>query len=81
MEISGECLVDEHYKMQLLFLLGWHFISLICYLQQVDTYGLCVVVHMMLHNAYMEIEKKATSDGNFIYLPRASFKRYLFLHT
>ncbi|KAK6241708.1 hypothetical protein SCA6_007097 [Theobroma cacao] len=42
---------------------------------QVDTYGLCVVVHMMLHNTYMEIEKKA-SDDDYIYLPKSSFKRY-----
>ncbi|KAF5732564.1 ATP binding protein kinases protein serine/threonine kinases isoform 1 [Tripterygium wilfordii] len=43
---------------------------------QVDTYGLCVVVHMMLHNSYMEVEKKASFDGGYIYLPRSSFKRY-----
>ncbi|KAM7495094.1 hypothetical protein LguiB_029703 [Lonicera macranthoides] len=42
----------------------------------VDTYGLCVIVHMMLHNSYMEIEKKATSDGGYIYQPKSSFKRY-----
>ncbi|OMP08960.1 hypothetical protein COLO4_05950 [Corchorus olitorius] len=42
---------------------------------QADTYGLCVIVHMMLHNTYMEIEKKA-SDGGNIYLPKSSFKRY-----
>ncbi|KAE8687790.1 Mitotic checkpoint serine/threonine-protein kinase BUB1 [Hibiscus syriacus] len=40
-----------------------------------DTYGLCVVVHMMLYNTYMEIERKA-SDGDYIYLPKSSFKRY-----
>lgn len=43
---------------------------------QVDTYGLCVVAHMMLHNNYMEIHKKATTDGGFVYQPKASFKRY-----
>lgn len=43
---------------------------------QVDTYGLCVIVHMMLHNSYMEIEKKASSDGGYIYLPKSPFKRY-----
>ncbi|OMO62764.1 hypothetical protein CCACVL1_22643 [Corchorus capsularis] len=42
---------------------------------QANTYGLCVIVHMMLHNTYMEIEKKA-SDGGNIYLPKSSFKRY-----
>ncbi|KAG8473325.1 hypothetical protein CXB51_035457 [Gossypium anomalum] len=40
-----------------------------------DTYGLCVAVHMMLHNTYMEVERKA-SDGGCIYLPKSSFKRY-----
>lgn len=43
--------------------------------QQTDTYGLCVAVHMMLHNTYMEVERKA-SDGGYIYLPKSSFKRY-----
>ncbi|KAH9792369.1 mitotic checkpoint serine/threonine-protein kinase BUB1 [Citrus sinensis] len=32
---------------------------------QVDTYGLCAIVHMMLHNSYMEIEKKASPDGGY----------------
>jgi checkpoint serine/threonine-protein kinase len=43
---------------------------------QVDTYGLCVIVHMMLHNVYMEIEKKQSLDGGYINMPRTSFKRY-----
>ncbi|KAF5481316.1 hypothetical protein F2P56_001977 [Juglans regia] len=43
---------------------------------QVDTYGLCVIVHMMLHNSYMEIEKKKSSGGGYIYLPKSSLKRY-----
>ncbi|KAJ6733993.1 MITOTIC CHECKPOINT SERINE/THREONINE-PROTEIN KINASE BUB1 [Salix koriyanagi] len=43
---------------------------------QVDTYGLCVVIHMMLHHSYMEIVKKGTSDGGYVYLPKAPFKRY-----
>ncbi|KAB2612537.1 mitotic checkpoint serine/threonine-protein kinase BUB1 [Pyrus ussuriensis x Pyrus communis] len=29
---------------------------------QVDTYGLCVVVHTMLHNSYMEIDKKPSPE-------------------
>lgn len=45
---------------------------------QVDTYGLCVIVHMMLHGSYMEIEEKASSDGGHIYLPKTPFKRYFF---
>ncbi|XP_050204461.1 mitotic checkpoint serine/threonine-protein kinase BUB1 isoform X2 [Mercurialis annua] len=43
---------------------------------QVDTYGLCVIAHMMLHNSYMEVEKKSTSDGGFVYLPKTPFRRY-----
>ncbi|GAB4825647.1 hypothetical protein Ancab_008521 [Ancistrocladus abbreviatus] len=43
---------------------------------QVDTYGLCVIVHMMLHGSYMEVEKKASSDGGCVYLPKSPFKRY-----
>ncbi|KAL2937826.1 Mitotic checkpoint serine/threonine-protein kinase BUB1 [Bienertia sinuspersici] len=41
---------------------------------QVDTYGLCVIVHVMLHNKYMEIEKTASSDGGYYHLPRLPFK-------
>ena len=43
---------------------------------QVDTYGLCVIVHLMLHNSYMEIQEKASSDGGSICLPKSSFRRY-----
>ncbi|XP_057507466.1 mitotic checkpoint serine/threonine-protein kinase BUB1 isoform X1 [Actinidia eriantha] len=43
---------------------------------QVDTYGLCVIVHMMLHNSYMEIEKRASSDDGYVYQPKSHFKRY-----
>lgn len=31
---------------------------------------------MMLHNTYMEIEKKQSLDGGYINLPRTSLKRY-----
>ncbi|GLT26028.1 hypothetical protein SLA2020_011190 [Shorea laevis] len=47
---------------------------------QVDTYGLCVIVHMMLHNSYMEIKRKPSSDGGYIYMPKLSFKRYWKVH-
>lgn len=43
---------------------------------QVDAYGLCVIVHMMLHNSYMEIEKSTSPDGGYIYRPKTNFKRY-----
>lgn len=42
-------------------------------------YGLCVIVHVMLHNSYMEIEKKATPEGSFHYQPKSHYKR--FIHT
>ncbi|XP_045820362.1 mitotic checkpoint serine/threonine-protein kinase BUB1 isoform X4 [Trifolium pratense] len=44
---------------------------------QVDAYGLCGVVHTMLHNCYMEIVKKESSDGGSVYLPKLPFKRKL----
>ncbi|XP_042393422.1 mitotic checkpoint serine/threonine-protein kinase BUB1-like isoform X1 [Zingiber officinale] len=43
---------------------------------QVDTYGLCVIVHMMLHGTYMTIEKKVNPDGSYHYGPKLPFKRY-----
>ncbi|KAK9078073.1 hypothetical protein SSX86_002130 [Deinandra increscens subsp. villosa] len=42
---------------------------------QVDTYGLCVIVHLMLHNTYLEIDKKPSPDG-YSYQPKSPFKRY-----
>ncbi|KAI5387817.1 hypothetical protein KIW84_073781 [Lathyrus oleraceus] len=43
---------------------------------QVDAYGLCGVVYVMLHNSYMQIVKKESSDGGSLYHPRLPFKRY-----
>ncbi|OAY84785.1 Mitotic checkpoint serine/threonine-protein kinase BUB1 [Ananas comosus] len=43
---------------------------------QVDTYGLCVIAHMMLHGTYMSIEKKTNADGSYLYQPKSSLKRY-----
>ena len=31
---------------------------------------------MMLHNSYMEVDKRPSPDGGYVYLPKASFKRY-----
>ncbi|KAH7576961.1 hypothetical protein JRO89_XS01G0183100 [Xanthoceras sorbifolium] len=42
----------------------------------VDTYGLCVIVHLMLHGTYLKVEKKSSPDGGFIYQPNSSFRRY-----
>ncbi|XP_022748931.1 mitotic checkpoint serine/threonine-protein kinase BUB1 [Durio zibethinus] len=66
-EFTGDCRTSGFRCIEMREKKPWTF--------QVDTYGLCVVVHMMLHNAYMEIEKKA-SDNGYIYLPKSSFKRY-----
>lgn len=43
---------------------------------QVDTYGLCVIVHMMLHGSYMSIEKKTAPGGSPLYQPKSALKRY-----
>ncbi|XP_047948462.1 mitotic checkpoint serine/threonine-protein kinase BUB1-like [Salvia hispanica] len=43
---------------------------------QVDMYGLCVIVHMMLHNKYMKVEKIASPEGGFHYQPKEHYKRY-----
>ncbi|XP_057954424.1 mitotic checkpoint serine/threonine-protein kinase BUB1 isoform X2 [Malania oleifera] len=43
---------------------------------QANTYGLCVVIHMMLHNSYLKIERKASSDGGYMYQPKSTYKRY-----
>ncbi|MCL7049277.1 hypothetical protein MKW94_010163, partial [Papaver nudicaule] len=42
----------------------------------VDTYGLCVNVHLMLFGSYMAIEKKVSKDGSYLYQPKSTFKRY-----
>ncbi|XP_037484784.1 mitotic checkpoint serine/threonine-protein kinase BUB1-like [Triticum dicoccoides] len=43
---------------------------------QVDTFGLCVVAHMMLHGEEMSIAKVPGTGGNYMYQPKLSFKRY-----
>ncbi|PKA46696.1 checkpoint serine/threonine-protein kinase [Apostasia shenzhenica] len=43
---------------------------------QIDTYGLCVIVHMMLHGSYMNLEKKAKPEGGYFYQPKKPLKRY-----
>ncbi|KAF3330099.1 mitotic checkpoint serine/threonine-protein kinase BUB1 [Carex littledalei] len=43
---------------------------------QVDTYGLCVIVHMMLHGSYMNIEKKVNVDGSYHFQPKSTLRRY-----
>ncbi|KAI4385030.1 hypothetical protein MLD38_003101 [Melastoma candidum] len=43
---------------------------------QVDIYGFCVVVHMMLHGSYLEVERKTNQDGSFFYEPKSPCKRY-----
>ncbi|KAJ4729775.1 mitotic checkpoint serine/threonine-protein kinase BUB1-like [Melia azedarach] len=67
-EFKGECRTSGFRCIEMQEKKPWKF--------QVDTYGLCVIVHMMLHNSYMEVQKKELPDGGFIYLPKTSFKRY-----
>ncbi|CAN8270970.1 unnamed protein product [Cochlearia groenlandica] len=67
-EFTGDCRTSGFRCMEMKENRPWKF--------QVDTYGLCVIVHMMLNNTYMEIGKKQSMDGAHINLPRTSFKRY-----
>ncbi|XP_050248338.1 mitotic checkpoint serine/threonine-protein kinase BUB1 isoform X2 [Quercus robur] len=67
-EFMGDCRTSGFRCIEMLENKPWTY--------QVDTYGLCAVVHLMLHNSYMKIEKKASSDGGYIYLPKSPFKRY-----
>ncbi|XP_057984374.1 mitotic checkpoint serine/threonine-protein kinase BUB1 isoform X3 [Hevea brasiliensis] len=67
-EFEGDCRTSGFRCIEMQEKKPWRF--------QVDSYGLCGVVHLMLHNSYMEIEKKATSDGGYIYRPKKPFKRY-----
>ncbi|KAG8099872.1 hypothetical protein GUJ93_ZPchr0013g36306 [Zizania palustris] len=43
---------------------------------QADTYGLCVIAHMMLHGTHMSIKKTPRPDGSYLYQPESPFKRY-----
>ncbi|KAI5013090.1 hypothetical protein ZWY2020_028044 [Hordeum vulgare] len=43
---------------------------------QVDTFGLCVVAHMMLHGKEMSISKVPGTGGSYMYQPKLAFKRY-----
>ncbi|XP_038888859.1 mitotic checkpoint serine/threonine-protein kinase BUB1 isoform X3 [Benincasa hispida] len=67
-EFKGDCRTSGFRCPEMLENKPWKF--------QVDIYGFCVVVHTMLHGSYMEVEKKPSSDGDFVYLPKTSFKRY-----
>jgi hypothetical protein len=50
---------------------GW----LIGFFLQADTYGLCVIAHMMLHGTQMSIQKTPRPDGSYMYQPTSPFKR------
>ncbi|PON34834.1 Serine/threonine protein kinase [Parasponia andersonii] len=67
-EFKGDCRTSGFRCIEMQQNKSWKF--------QVDTYGLCVIVHMMLHNCYMEIQEKPSPDGGYIYLPKSPFKRY-----
>jgi len=42
---------------------------------QVDTYGLCVIAHMMLHGVAMSVEKVPRAVGGYEYQPKLPFRR------
>ncbi|XP_010467786.1 PREDICTED: LOW QUALITY PROTEIN: mitotic checkpoint serine/threonine-protein kinase BUB1 [Camelina sativa] len=67
-EFTGDCRTSGFRCMEMKEKKPWKF--------QVDTYGLCAIVHLMLHNTYIKIDKKQSLDGGHINLPRTSFKRY-----
>ncbi|KAJ0982942.1 hypothetical protein J5N97_011197 [Dioscorea zingiberensis] len=67
-EFQGDCRTSGFRCVQMQEKHSWTY--------QVDTYGLCVIVHMMLHGSYMSIEKKSTPDGGYYYQPKTAFKRY-----
>ncbi|XP_059663182.1 mitotic checkpoint serine/threonine-protein kinase BUB1 [Cornus florida] len=67
-EFKGDCRTSGFRCIEMQEKKPWKF--------QVDTYGLCVIVHLMLHNSYMEIQKKESPDGGYVYQPKTSFKRY-----
>ncbi|KAK7342402.1 hypothetical protein VNO80_25353 [Phaseolus coccineus] len=65
---TGDCRTSGFRCIEMLADKPWKF--------QVDAYGLCAIVHVMLHGSYMEVVKKEQSDGGYLYLPRLPFKRY-----
>ncbi|CAB4303891.1 unnamed protein product [Prunus armeniaca] len=67
MEFKGDCRTSGFRCVEMQENRPWVF--------QVDTYGLCVV-HLMLHNSYMEIEKKLSPEGGYINQSKSSFERY-----
>ncbi|KAL5793747.1 hypothetical protein ACOSP7_002341 [Xanthoceras sorbifolium] len=67
-DFEGDCRTSGFRCIQMQEKKPWKF--------QVDTYGLCVIVHLMLHGTYLKVEKKSSPDGGFIYQPNSSFRRY-----
>ena len=51
------------------FILGWIVL-------QVDTYGLCCIVHIMLHGSYMELQTVVDSQNKKKFQPKIPFKRF-----
>ncbi|KAF8669531.1 hypothetical protein HU200_051335 [Digitaria exilis] len=43
---------------------------------QVDTYGLCAIVHMMLQGSVMSVQKVPRAGGGYEYQPKLPLKRY-----
>ncbi|KAL2610840.1 hypothetical protein R1flu_022532 [Riccia fluitans] len=64
----GDCKTDSFRCPEMLENLPWKF--------QVDTFGLCGVVHCLLFGSYMQIEKVKNGEGRTLYRPRTTFKRW-----
>ncbi|KAI5013089.1 hypothetical protein ZWY2020_028043 [Hordeum vulgare] len=80
-ELTGDTFRSENEKR---FLGDCHTSGLSCiemqeersWTYQVDTFGLCVVAHMMLHGKEMSISKVPGTGGSYMYQPKLAFKRY-----
>ncbi|CAM6101555.1 unnamed protein product [Calypogeia fissa] len=67
-QFMGDCKTDSFRCPMMIEHRPWSF--------QVDTFGLCGVVHCLLHGNYMQIEKAQTAAGQTIYRPKSSYRRY-----
>ncbi|GAQ79054.1 putative Protein kinase [Klebsormidium nitens] len=66
---SGDCMTEAFRCIEMVEKRPWSF--------QVDTYGLCTVVHCLLFGSYMEVEKITPAEGEApLYRQRAPLKRY-----
>uniref|UniRef100_A0A0D9WZA7 Protein kinase domain-containing protein n=1 Tax=Leersia perrieri TaxID=77586 RepID=A0A0D9WZA7_9ORYZ len=67
-EFQGDCRTSGFSCVEMQEERAWTF--------QADTYGLCVIAHMMLHGTQMSVEKSPRPGGGYLYQPKSPFKRY-----